>query len=266
MLDIALSHGETSTQYQSEAVVLRTWPVHEADLIVSLFTREAGKIKGVAKSASRSRRRFGGALEPMTHVRAQYATRPRQDLVRLDSLEILRSPLAEPADYARAAALAFYTEVLDEMLPDGASQDPTQDATFRLLLGVLAHTHVGRIWMPVTYFALWMIRLMGWMPDTRRCIVCRRLFASLSGNGDVWYHPDMDGLFCEEHRKPGALSLAPPSRELAEEIFHAPPEHFAEEPWPRSRAADLRRFAMQSLERHGEQRLQTVTVLMRLRD
>ncbi len=253
-----------STQYQSEAIILRTWPVHEADLIVSLFTREAGKIKGVAKAASKSRRRFGGALEPMTHVRAQYATRPRQELVRLDSLEILRSPLSEPADYARAAALAFYTEVLDEMLPDGAPQDPTQDATFRLLLGVLAHTRVGQIWMPVTYFALWMVRLMGWMPDVRRCIVCRRAFASLP-DAAAWYHPNTDGLFCEEDRKLGALALAVPSRALAEELFHAPPERFAGEPWPRSRAADLRRFAMQSLERHGEQRLQTVTALMRLR-
>ena len=52
--------------HQVEAVVLRTWPIHEADQIVSLFTRDYGKIKGVAKAAARSRRRFGGALEPMT--------------------------------------------------------------------------------------------------------------------------------------------------------------------------------------------------------
>ena len=50
------------TVRQGEAVVLRTWPVHEADQIVSLFTRDHGKIKGVAKSAAKSRRRFGGAL------------------------------------------------------------------------------------------------------------------------------------------------------------------------------------------------------------
>ena len=50
----------------SEAVVLRTWPVHEADLIVSFFTRDYGRMKGVAKAALKSRKRFGGALEPMT--------------------------------------------------------------------------------------------------------------------------------------------------------------------------------------------------------
>ena len=211
----------------------------------------------MAKSASKSRRRFGGALEPMTHVRAQYVTRPRQELVRLDSLEILHSPLAEPTDYARAAALALYTEVLDEMLPE---HDP-QETTFRLLLHVLEQTHVGRIWMPVTYFALWMVRLMGWMPDLRRCTTCGKPFKQ---DGAAYWLPDADGLFCAEHRKLGALSLAPASRRLAEQLFHAPAERFAGEPWPRNRASDLRRFAMHALEWHGEQRLSSVQALRKL--
>ncbi|HXB62089.1 MAG TPA: DNA repair protein RecO, partial [Acidobacteriaceae bacterium] len=77
-------------QRQTEAIVLRTWPFHESDMIVSLFTREQGKVKGIARAAMKSRKRFGGALEPMTHVRANYAEKPKQDLVRLDSFEILR--------------------------------------------------------------------------------------------------------------------------------------------------------------------------------
>ncbi len=238
-------------------MVLRTWPIHEADLIVSLFTRDGGKLKGVAKAAAKSRRRFGGALEPMTHVRAHYVVRPRQELVRLDSLEILHSPLSEPTDYARAAAIAFYTEVLDEMLPDGPMQD-AQDATFRLLLQVLAHTQVGRVWMPVTYFAVWMVRLMGWMPETRRCGACQRLFAP---GEPAFSQPQTDGLFCAEHKKLGAFPLSSSSRALAEQFFHAPAERFAAEPWPRSRASDLRRFATAALERHGEQRLQSVRAL-----
>jgi DNA repair protein RecO (recombination protein O) len=91
----------------SEAVVLRTWPVHEADLIVSFFTRDYGKVRGVAKSALKSRKRFGGALEPMTLARAWFAERPRQELVRLDQLEILRSPLSSPVDAVRMTVLSF---------------------------------------------------------------------------------------------------------------------------------------------------------------
>src|SRR5487761_1960653 len=96
----------------SEAVILRTWPVQEADLIVSFFTRDYGKLKGIAKSALKSRKRFGGALEPMTLTRAWFAERPRQELVRLDQLEIVSSPLSLPVDYTRAAVLSFFAEAL----------------------------------------------------------------------------------------------------------------------------------------------------------
>src|ERR1019366_5513992 len=92
----------------SEAVVLRTWPVHEADLIVSFFTRDYGKIRGVAKSALKSRKRFGGALEPMTVARAWFAERPRQELARLDQLEIVRFPLSTPLGFGRVTVPRFF--------------------------------------------------------------------------------------------------------------------------------------------------------------
>src|ERR1700753_439031 len=95
---------------QGEAIVLRVWPFQEADLLVSLFTREQGKVKGVARHAMRSRRRFGGALEPGTHVNAHYAEKPRQDLVRLDSFEIVWSPLHGEVDYLRTAGLQLVVE------------------------------------------------------------------------------------------------------------------------------------------------------------
>ncbi len=120
----------------SEAVVLRTWPVHEADLIVSFFTRDHGKIRGVAKAALKSRKRFGGALEPMTLARAWFVERPRQELTRLDQLEIIRSPLSAPVDLARLTVLSFFAEVLEEALPE---HDP-QETVFRLLVSVLEQT------------------------------------------------------------------------------------------------------------------------------
>ncbi len=152
----------------SEAVVLRTWPVHEADLIVSFFTRDYGRVKGVAKSALKSRKRFGGALEPMTLARAWFAERPRQELVRLDQLEIVRSPLSAPVDPVRMTVLSFFAELLDEALPE---HDP-QETVFRLLVSVLEQTTVEQPWMPLTYFQLWMTRLMGLLPDIAHCTAC----------------------------------------------------------------------------------------------
>ncbi len=242
--------------HQAEAVILRTWPIHEADQIVSLFTRDQGKIKGVAKSAARSRRRFGGALEPMTHVRAAWFEKPRQELVRLDSCEILSSPLSAPVNYARAAALSFFAEVLEETLPD---HDPN-DAVFRLLLAVLEYTRADCIWMPVTYFALWTTRLMGWLPDLARCVVCGRELAGST----AYFHAQGDGLVCSDHRHSGYATLTAEAQALAARIFRQPVSAFAAEPWPRTRALDLRRFSIQALERHAERRLTSAAALSRL--
>jgi len=242
--------------HQAEALVLRTWPVHEADHIVSLFTRDQGKLKGIAKASARSRRRFGGALEPMTYVMASYVEKPRQELVRLDSCEILISPLSDPVDYARAAALAFFAEVLEETLPDHDPQDPV----FRLALAVIDHTRAGKIWLPVTYFGLWITRLMGWMPDLAHCLTCGRAFAG----GSAYFNAQADGLVCHEHRNAASRALSAPSLAAAERIFRNPIAALSAEEWPRSRAADLRRFTLQSLERHLERRLHSAGALAKL--
>ncbi|MDR3744631.1 MAG: DNA repair protein RecO [Acidobacteriaceae bacterium] len=240
-------------EHVGEAIVLRTWPFHESDLVVSLFTREQGRVKGVARHALRSQRRFGGALEPMTHVRATYVERPRQELVRLDAFEILTSPISRPVDYARTAALQFVAEVIDEALPEGAAED----AVFRLALAVLDEMQVGRVWMPMTYFALWMNRLMGAMPELGHCAVCGLVLQGAT----VWTSATSDGVTCADDRRAGSEPLSAESVRLAQRIFRGRVKELAEEPWPRERAADLRRFAIQTLERHLGERLMTARAL-----
>jgi DNA repair protein RecO (recombination protein O) len=245
----------------SEAVVLRTWPFNEADLIVSFFTRDYGRVKGVAKSALRSRKRFGGALEPMTVARAWFAERPRQELVRLDQLEIVRSPLSAPVDHVRMAVLSFFAEVLDEALPE---HDP-QETVFRLLLSVLEQTTVAQSdivqpWMALTYFSLWMTRLMGLLPDLGHCTACGETLKA----GEASFNTQGDGLFCAAHRNGTASGLSADSWLLAQRMLRAPVAAFAAEAWPRRRGQDLRRFTLQALERHLERKLRTAEALGRL--
>ena len=248
--------AERLVLHVGEAIVLRSWPFQEADLIVSLFTREQGRVKGVARHALRSRRRFGGTLEPMTHVRASWAERPRQELVRLDAFEILSSPLSRAIDYGRTAALQLVAEVLEESLPEHAPEDDV----FRLSLAVLEELQVGRIWLPITYFALWMNRLMGWMPELGHCVVC-----GLDLRGEVlWYSPTSDGVTCEDDRRGGSMPLSRASVGEAERIFRGTVRGLAQEEWPRARAADLRRFALETLERHMERRLASARALGRV--
>src|SRR5205085_1633510 len=80
--------------YTSDALILRTYKLGESDRIVVFLTRDRGKKRGVAKNARQSRRRFGGALEPMTSGRVAYFERARRDLVSLNYVEPIRSPLA----------------------------------------------------------------------------------------------------------------------------------------------------------------------------
>src|SRR5437867_5289879 len=135
---------------ESEAIVLRTYPFRESDLLVTLFTRIEGKVRGVAGAAKKSRRRFGGALEPLTYIKVAYEDRERQELARLDSCEVLESPLTSEVSYPRAVALGHVAELLDELLPDREAND----AVFRLALSVLAALRGADVWMPITYFEI----------------------------------------------------------------------------------------------------------------
>jgi DNA repair protein RecO (recombination protein O) len=240
-------------QHVGEAIVLQTWPFHEADLLVSLFTREQGRVKGVARHAMRSRRRFGGALEPMTHVRASYSEKPRQELMRLESFEILSSPLTGAIDYVRTAGLQLVAEVIEEALPEQAAED----AVFRLALAVLAEIQVGQVVLPVTYFCLWMNRLMGWMPELGHCVVCG---LDLRG-GTVFYSATSDGVTCADDRRNGAVGLSAVAVEDVRRIFRGTVKELAGQEW--RRMGELMRFSVATLERHLERRLVSARVLGR---
>ena len=242
---------------QSDAIVLRTYPLREADLLVTLFTREEGKIKGVARSAKKSKRRFGGALEPLTRVRAYYDQKPGQELVRLDSCEVIDSPLMHEIDYERTVALSYVAEVLDGLLPD----HEVNDAVFRLTLSVLPHLEMGNIWMPLTYFDLWITRLMGLLPELGACIVCGD---ELNGTGRVFFHALADGLMCAEHKRLASSEMSLLSRQIAADMLRAAVDVFAKEPWKRQRGTDLRKFLAQCIERHIEGKLVTSIALARL--
>lgn len=241
---------------QSEALILRTYPFHEADLLITLFTRAEGKVRGVAKSAKRSKRRFGGALEPLTHVIAHWEDKEKQELARIDSCEIISSPLTQEVTYPRLVALSYVAEIIDQLLPD---REPS-DEIFRLTLAVVRQVKPDSIWMALTYFDLWIVRLIGLLPDLNECVVCG---ATLNGTR-AWFHPLADGLLCIRDKRLASTEITAEARALAAEMFRAPVELFAGSPWPRQLGADLRRFLAQRIERHIEKKLVTGAMLEKL--
>ncbi|MBO0910703.1 MAG: DNA repair protein RecO [Acidobacteria bacterium] len=240
---------------ESEAIVLRTYPFRESDLLVTMFTRAEGKVRGVARAAKKSQRRFGGALEPLTHVKARYEDRERQELARLEACEVLDSPLSTEVSYPRAVALGHVAELLDELLPDREASD----AVFRLALAVLAELRGPNFWIPLTYFELWMTRLMGYLPDLSECVRCGVVLIG----SRAYFHALTDGLMCSQHKPLASSEISPESRKLAGEMLRVPLSKICSHASPAS-SADLRKFLLETLEHHIEKRLVTRGMLEKI--
>jgi DNA repair protein RecO len=143
--------------YTTDALILRTYKLGESDRIVVFLTRDRGKKRGVAKNARQSRRRFGGALEPLTCGRVGYFERERRHLVRLDYVEPLRSPLS--AVHGEALGyVGYFAELIDEWAQD----DDPNETLFRLGASMVDAFAAGVPAGPLArYFEYWLLRLQG---------------------------------------------------------------------------------------------------------
>lgn len=205
----------------SETLVLRTYPLKEADLIVSFFTRDQGKLRGVAKRARKPKSNFGSGLERLSHVKMYYFERENRELVNLNSCELIQSQFEVMKDFAASVALDFVAEVSEQLLPP---HEPSEKF-FRLLIAVLEHIRrdpAGNVWPSVLYFALWAVRLSGFLPGYR---------------------------------------LSAEANEIAQEMMRTPVGQLNERKWSRETAADLRRALIQAIEEHAERRLITPRML-----
>src|SRR6187399_2520311 len=158
--------------YSADGLILRTYRYGEADQIVVFLTEDRGKKRGVAKNASKSRRRFGAALDPLTRGRVTYVEREGRELVRLDRIEPTQTPLraadGRPNDEAASVLghTSYFAELIDEWSPDGAANE----RLFRLGVAVGdALCHGGAIDVLARYFEYWLMRLEGVYPALDVC-------------------------------------------------------------------------------------------------
>ena len=165
-------------QYTTDALILRTYKLGESDRIVVFLTRDRGKKRGVAKNARQSRRRFGGALEPMTYGRVGYVERERRELVSLSYVEPVRSPLSA-LDGGALGYVGYFAELIDEWAQDA---DPNE-TLFRLGASMVDAMAAGVPIEPLArYFEYWLLRLQGvYEPDARLSEEARSFLAAARG-------------------------------------------------------------------------------------
>jgi DNA repair protein RecO (recombination protein O) len=179
--------------HTTDALILRTYKLGESDRIVVFLTRDRGKKRGVAKNARQSRRRFGGGLEPLTYGRVGYVERERRELVRLDYIEPIRSPLSiiGPAAANEGAVgndialgyVGYFAELIDEWAQDA---DPNE-TLFRLGASIVEAMAAGIATEPLArYFEFWLLRLQGvYEPDPRLSGEAREFLAIARGLSPV---------------------------------------------------------------------------------
>ncbi|MEN3337685.1 MAG: repair protein RecO, partial [Acidobacteriota bacterium] len=108
--------------YTSEALILRTYKLGESDRIVVFLTRDRGKKRGVARGARKAKSKFIGALEPMTRAGVAYYEREQRDLVRINYVELTRSPLSGSSGEA-LGHVGYFAELIDEWAPEAHADE-----------------------------------------------------------------------------------------------------------------------------------------------
>jgi DNA repair protein RecO (recombination protein O) len=254
----------------SEAIILRTYPLGDADRLVSLLTRAHGRLRGVAQGARRPKSRFGASLEPLTYLRLWFYERENRDLVRIRQCEIIESFLGVQQDYRCGLALSLAAEISEAVLPE---REP-QDAAFRLLLHVARGIRqTGRADLSLGYFLVWTIRLAGWLPDLDRCSSCGRSGSHgqrLPDRGPVpsvtppsqpsaqeplYWSASQPGLYCGQCRHPGMHTLSSETLSSARRILAASLSQLAADANSPRVSPEFEAYFLDMIEHHIERRL-----------
>ncbi len=187
--------------YKTEAVVLRHRPLGEADRVLTLFTREYGRLPVVARGVRKPSSKRSGALEPFSHVRLLLA-RGRGALDVLAQVEVIEGTGPLRADLRRFGQAALLAELVEAATPE---REP-QPELFRLLVEALRLLRQPEETPAALWFALHLISLAGFQPALQRCAVG----GEETGSAPAWSHP-LGGLVCGRHaaRDPEAVRLRP---------------------------------------------------------
>ena len=238
---------------ETEAIILKTFPLGEADRLVSFFGRTSGRIRGVAGGARRLKNRYGSSLELLSHVQIWYVEKETRDLVRIQQCELLESFHKAQADYGLSTGLAVVSEIAERVLPE----QEVADSMFRLLLLTAREIERRGEWkLPLAYFAFWTVRLGGWIPPLDRCIRCGKSF----GDASAYQSALFDGLHCQDCRKPGMKPISAAGREFGVK-FLAKQEEIAIGANDENALKEFRETFLNWIELHTERKLLTREML-----
>lgn len=233
--------------YREQGIVLRTHRLGEADKIVVVLTEGRGKVRSVAKGVRKTKSKFGGRLEPMTHVALQlYEGRELDTITQAETIETFRSVREDLDRVARAGAIL---ESVDQIAQEGESNPQL----YRMLIGALRQLAKSDSPLIVAGFYLKLLSQEGFHPVLDGCAGC-------GAAGDevalVAFDLDQGGTLCRSCRRGTALSA--PALALLREILGGQLARALAQPAGEA-TAEVDLIATRALEHHLERRLKAAS-------
>ena len=197
--------------YRAEAIVLRTHKLGEADRIITLLTRERGKVRAVAKGVRRTKSKFGARLEPFSRVDLLVFEGKNLDIItQAESLNAYGQDLA--LDYSLWTAGQTMLETADRLTPEDSI---SAEAQYLLLVGALRTLVTGEhaAGLVLDAFLLRSLSMAGYSPTLNACVIC-----GVAGI-QPFFQVSTGGALCVEHRVPGSVAPRPESFDLMQALM-----------------------------------------------
>lgn len=180
--------------FTTNAIVIRSLNYSESDKIITFFTKDFGKLRGIAKGARRSRKRFQNALGLFSHLRLIFFDKEGLGLVRAESCDILHSFPRIKEDLGKILYGNYYLELVNEM----AGERETNREAFELLLSFLFSLEELTLQEEqLRIFEIRMLSLFGYRPNMRRCNICKKDWEDLKEIPIVFFSLERGALICE---------------------------------------------------------------------
>jgi len=233
---------------ESEAIVLRSFPLGEGDRLVRFLDRQFGRMSGVARGARLPKSRFGSTLELLSYIRIWYFERETRELVRINQCELLESFLDLQSDYQAGVYLALMSEVTEAVLGEREAADPQ----FRLLLlAARAIRKHGPSPAILAYFALWTVRLGGWLGSLEQCAGCGKPLEQESAYASA----ESSGVFCANCRDTRVEPMSQVALSIGREALSGTLERLLKLNPSLSASVEISSYALDVLEHHIERKL-----------
>ena len=174
----------------SQSIIMKVTDCRESDLLVTFFTPHRGLLKGVAKAARRSLKRFVNCFGSFSLVSLEYVMKRERDLVFLHSGKLINGYQGLRADFSLISKASFMIELTQILFPAGVS-DPRM---FELLERCLANVDTGeRADLILLIFQARAMTLSGYEINLEKCALCGR---SYRGKGMAVFRPEKGGIAC----------------------------------------------------------------------